>query len=98
MFDEWVDRDVGRTFVLNLCAGYKALFTHAQEPMRLMAELLQRGKPAGDVMRVMGAVGKGDATVATRPGRNEACFCGSGPKFKKCHGSPAWQGEKRSFN
>ena len=22
------------------------------------------------------------------PGRNEPCWCGSGKKFKKCHGSP----------
>jgi len=24
--------------------------------------------------------------TAVRPGRNEACFCGSGNRFKKCHG------------
>ena len=22
-----------------------------------------------------------------KPGRNEACWCGSGKKFKKCHGA-----------
>jgi SEC-C motif len=27
----------------------------------------------------------------TKPGRNDACYCGSGKKYKKCHGSPATQ-------
>jgi len=27
-------------------------------------------------------------TGANKPGRNEPCPCGSGLKFKKCHGSP----------
>ncbi len=26
-----------------------------------------------------------DQTPAARPGRNEACWCGSGQKYKKCH-------------
>jgi uncharacterized protein len=25
--------------------------------------------------------------VEAKPGRNEACPCGSGKKFKKCHGA-----------
>ena len=29
---------------------------------------------------------KGGEKVAMKPGRNEPCFCGSGLKFKKCHG------------
>ena len=24
---------------------------------------------------------------APKPGRNEPCFCGSGKKYKKCHGA-----------
>ncbi len=32
--------------------------------------------------------GRGTTAVATKkPGRNEPCFCGSGKKFKKCHGA-----------
>lgn len=26
-----------------------------------------------------------DTVVSNRPGRNEACWCGSGKKYKKCH-------------
>ena len=27
------------------------------------------------------------------PGRNEECWCGSGKKYKKCHGSPNFNEE-----
>jgi len=70
-----------------LCEGYKAFFRHANHPMRIMAELIRRGRLAEEVMKVMGAEGNGGARVPLKPGRNESCFCGSGLKFKKCHGS-----------
>ena len=47
----------------------------------------------GDVGRL--ATNRGEArpkvpvTVAKAPGRNAPCPCGSGKKYKKCHGSPA---------
>ncbi len=67
-----------------LCAGYKAFFKHADKPMRIMADLIQRGKPAEEVMKLIGAEEKGRERVTMKPGRNEPCFCGSGLKFKKC--------------
>ncbi len=33
-----------------LCAGYKAFFTHIDRPMRMMADLLRRGRYADEVM------------------------------------------------
>ena len=69
-----------------LCEGFKAFFKHADKPMRIMAELLRRGKLAEEVMKVTGTEGKGGEGVSTKPGRNEPCFCGSGLKLKKCHG------------
>lgn len=82
-FIETPDGEPGLNY---LCAGYKAFFNHAQEPMRIMAELIRRGRPAGEVMKVMGTEEKGSGNVSMKPGRNEPCFCGSGVKFKKCHG------------
>ncbi len=35
-----------------LCAGYKAFFRHVAVPMRMMGELLRRGRPAADLMRL----------------------------------------------
>jgi preprotein translocase subunit SecA len=43
-----------------------------------------------DAPAASGRVGGAGAAVATRPpGRNEPCYCGSGKKFKKCHGATA---------
>ncbi len=36
-----------------LCAGYKAFFTHIDEPMRLMANLLRQGRYADEVMSLL---------------------------------------------
>jgi uncharacterized protein len=69
-----------------LCAGYKAFFKHADRPMKIMADLIRRGKLAEEVMKVMGTEEKAAEGGSNKPGRNEPCFCGSGLKFKKCHG------------
>ena len=69
-----------------LCEGYKAFFKHADKPMRIMAELIRRGRLAEEVMKIMETKEKGGERVPMKPGRNEPCFCGSGLKFKKCHG------------
>jgi hypothetical protein len=40
----------------------------------------------GLLNRVMGAyAGKDREIPAAKPGRNDACWCGSGRKYKKCH-------------
>jgi uncharacterized protein len=69
-----------------LCEGYKAFFKRADRAMRTMADLIRRGKLAEEVMKMTGTEEKARENVSRKPGRNEACFCGSGVKFKKCHG------------
>jgi len=69
-----------------LCEGYKAFFKHADYPMKIMADLIRQGRLAEEVMKVMGTEDKGGESVLMKPGRNDPCFCGSGLKFKKCHG------------
>jgi uncharacterized protein len=76
----------GQTGLNYLCEGYKAFFKHADKPMRIMADLIRQGRPAKEVMKVMGTEEKGGERVSMKPGRNDPCFCGSGLKFKKCHG------------
>jgi uncharacterized protein len=44
-----------------------------------MEALLRNRKPAAEIMRVY-------AAEDAERGRNEACSCGSGRKFKRCHG------------
>lgn len=64
-----------------LCEGWKAFFHHIDFPMRIMAGLIRRGYPASEVMRVLNL-----EEAFTRAGRNDPCPCGSGLKFKRCHG------------
>ena len=35
-----------------LCAGYKAFFTHIQQPMEMMTNLLRQGRYADEVMQL----------------------------------------------
>ena len=77
------DGDPGLNY---LCAGYKHFFHHVDHPMRLMADILRRGGVAPDVKDVLEAEEK--ARYA-HVGRNDPCPCGSGRKFKQCHGTAA---------
>jgi uncharacterized protein len=68
----------GETGLNDLCDGYRAFFSHADPAMRRMADLIRRGRPADGIMAPGGR--------GAKPGRNDPCFCGSGLKFKRCHG------------
>ena len=63
-----------------LCAGYKAFFPHIDRPMRIMAELLRAGLAPSEIMKLY-------AAEDARRNRNEPCSCGSGRKWKRCHGT-----------
>jgi len=69
-----------------LCEGYKAFFTHVSEPMQLMAQLLRQGREAREVTGLLEQVKAAKAQQVPRVGRNAACPCGSGRKYKHCHG------------
>jgi uncharacterized protein len=64
-----------------LCPGYKVFFHHVSEPMRAMSALLTAGRPPADLMASY-------AAADARRGRNDPCPCGSGRKWKRCHGAP----------
>jgi uncharacterized protein len=50
-FVETPDGEPGLNY---LCEGYRAFFAHADKPMRIMADLIRRGRLAEGVMKVMG--------------------------------------------
>jgi uncharacterized protein YecA (UPF0149 family) len=54
--------------------------------MKIMAELLRKGQTCDGIMKIL----EGEHTRSMRDdakiGRNDLCPCGSGQKFKKCHG------------
>ena len=69
-----------------LCEGYKAFFTHVDRPMRMMVEELRAGRaPANVMLRLAQEEWELEQKLQkARP--NEPCPCGSGRKFKHCHG------------
>jgi len=69
-----------------LCEGYKAFFTHVDCPMRIMAAELKAGRPPANVMRISAEEERELQSRFARVGRNDPCPCGSGRKFKHCHG------------
>ena len=83
-FSKTPDGEPGMNY---LCAGYKAFFKHADKSMRIMAGLIRTNRPASEVMTIL-AKEEGDLrTKFASAGRNDPCPCGSGMKFKKCHGN-----------
>ncbi len=69
-----------------LCQGLKAFFAHADGAMRIMADLLRRGRYADEIMNILAAEEGRSHPGKEKIGRNAPCPCGSGLKFKKCHG------------
>jgi uncharacterized protein len=70
------DGDPGHNY---LCAGLELFFTHTRPAMQTMAQLLQRGRPPSDVMAFV-------AAEDAKRRRNQPCPCGSGDRFRSCHG------------
>ena len=69
-----------------LCAGYIAFFRHVDKPMQVMARALSTGEAPA---LVMAWTAEQDRRLIARfagTGRNDPCPCGSGRKFKRCHG------------
>ncbi len=64
-----------------LCAGFKDFFHHIDFPMKILAGLIRRNRDPQEVMLIMK-----EAFAGAR--RNDPCPCGSGQKFKQCHGRP----------
>jgi uncharacterized protein len=69
-----------------LCAGLKAFFAHVDRPMKIMADLLRRGQYADGIMSILAREEGRSVPKEDKIGRNDPCPCGSGLKYKKCHG------------
>ena len=66
-----------------LCGGYKIFFNHIDKSMRIMCDLLNQGRAPSELATVLAAQ---EAEPHLDVGRNDPCPCGSGKKYKKCHG------------
>ena len=63
-----------------LCPSYQDFFRHVRGPMEAMAGLLRAGRAPAELMDTF-------AAQDARRGRNDPCTCGSGRKWKRCHGT-----------
>jgi uncharacterized protein len=82
--DRFIRTPDGEAGLNYLCPGFKAFFHHVEPAMRFMTNRLRAdGAPSEIVAHYA-------AKDAAR-GRNDPCTCGSGKKWKHCHGA-AWSG------
>ena len=69
-----------------LCAGYLAFFRHIDRPMRFMAFELRAGRAPANIMLMLARETQARQQQFAGVGRNDPCPCGSGRKYKHCHG------------
>ena len=69
-----------------LCAGYRAFFNHVYPHMNFMANELNHRRAPANVMGYLAQQDKRVQELFSRARRNDPCPCGSGKKFKQCHG------------
>jgi uncharacterized protein len=82
-FIETPDGEPGLNY---LCSGYRTFFRHVDGSMQFMANELRYGRPPANIMRYTSSHEGKVVKAFAKPGRNDPCPCGSGLKFKKCHG------------
>jgi uncharacterized protein len=70
-----------------LCPGYKKFFAHINWPMQVMTTLLKQERAPAYIMQLLDGKIK-PKEIFHYVGRNDPCPCGSGLKFKRCHGKP----------
>jgi uncharacterized protein len=76
----------GETGLNYLCAGYKLFFHHVDQPMRIMGSLLRQNRAPAEIMQWYAAQDLKRTQAFADAGPNDPCPCGSGKRFKQCHG------------
>ena len=79
--DRFIRTPEGEEGLNYLCAGFRRFFTHSLPYMVKLAALLRASQPPERLMQLTVA---DDAEAFPGAGRNDACPCGSGQKYKKC--------------
>lgn len=69
-----------------LCEGYREFFRQTDAPMKMMARLYRADRPPAMIMDFLAASEKELRERFASAGPDDPCPCGSGKKFKDCHG------------
>ena len=85
--DRFIDTPDGEPGLNYLCAGYKMFFHHIADAMEFMVDELRMERPPANIMEFMRENDAIAQRVYAPVGRNEPCPCGSGRKYKHCHGA-----------
>jgi uncharacterized protein len=78
--DRFITTPDGDSGLNYLCPGFITFFHHIDRPMRFMTEQLRRNEAPSEIMALY-------ASEDAQRGRNDPCTCGSGRKWKQCHGA-----------
>ena len=78
--DRFITAPDGEPGLNYLCPGFKDFFHHVDRPMKIMGQLLTQARAPAELMTLY-------AAEDARRGRNDPCTCGSGRKWKQCHGA-----------
>jgi len=84
--DRFISTPDGEPGLNYLCAGYKLFFHHVNQPMQLMVQLLRQNRAPSELTQLYQAKDREWQALLAKTGRNDPCPCGSGQKFKHCHG------------
>ncbi len=84
--DRFLTTPAGEPGLHYLCAGYKLFFHHIGEAMSFMANELRFERAPSNIMGYMARKDAAQQEAFAKTGRNDPCPCGSGKKFKQCHG------------
>lgn len=91
--NRFIETPDGESGLNYLCAGYKAFFQRADEPMKLMAMLMNSGRPAPDVMQILNERKEEILQIYQNAKPDHPCPCGSHLEYQACHG---WKPPARS--
>ena len=84
--DRFITTPAGEPGLNYLCVGYKLFFHHINQPMQLMVRLLRQHRAPSELTRFYAAKDQEWQALLAKTDRNDPCPCGSGKKFKHCHG------------
>ena len=84
--NRFIQTPTGEEGLNYLCAGYRAFFNHIGPTMNFMTGELKQRRPPANVMLQVARYDDELKRALAKAGRNDPCPCGSGIKYKRCHG------------